>query len=357
MRAKPSQDAGRNRDQRQRQIGFNIGYVIVALLLVWLFQDFILAPLVTQATDIPYSEFKQKLAAGQIVNAEIDETEIIGEMKNPQAQGSPPDVPFIAFLLPDEDPTLVADLQKAGIPFSFEQPPSPLGSILLSWVLPLVLLGGLWYLSYRQFGAGGAGGIFGVGRSKATVVQPETVGITFKDVGGADEPIVELREIIDFLRAPEQFARLGGHVPKGVLLIGPPGTGKTLLAKASAGEAGVPFFETSGAEFVEMFVGVGAARVRDLFEQARKAAPAIVFIDEIDAIGSSRADGAVRFGVNDEREQTLNQLLAEIDGFKSGSSAPVIIMAAIRAILSCLLPNPRVMPTPTMNGNSMPKAG
>jgi len=134
--------------------------------------------------------------------------------------------------------------------------------------------------------------------------------------------------IIEFLRTPEQFARLGGHVPKGVLLVGPPGTGKTLLAKATAGEAGVPFFETSGSEFVEMFVGMGAARVRDLFEQARKAAPAIVFIDEIDAIGTSRAGGALRFGVNDEREQTLNQLLEEIDGFKSGSSAPVIIMAA-----------------------------
>jgi cell division protease FtsH len=173
----------------------------------------------------------------------------------------------------------------------------------------------------------GAGGIFGVGKSKATEVKPETIGISFKDVGGADEAIAELQEIIQFLKAPEKFARLGGRIPKGVLLVGPPGTGKTLLAKATAGEAGVPFFETSGSEFVEMFVGVGAARVRDLFEQARQAAPAIVFIDEIDAIGQSRG-GAMRLGGNDEREQTLNQLLSEIDGFSSEQDKPVIIMAA-----------------------------
>jgi cell division protease FtsH len=173
----------------------------------------------------------------------------------------------------------------------------------------------------------GAGGILGIGKSKATQVQPENVGITFEDVGGADEAIGELNEIIQFLKAPAQFSRLGGRIPKGVLLVGPPGTGKTLLAKATAGEAGVPFFETSGSEFVEMFVGVGAARVRDLFTQARQAAPAIIFIDEIDAIGQSRG-GAMRLGGNDEREQTLNQLLAEIDGFRTEQDKPVIIMAA-----------------------------
>ncbi len=158
-------------------------------------------------------------------------------------------------------------------------------------------------------------------------MKAEDVGVTYKDVGGADEAIAELQEIIQFLKTPEQFADLGGRIPKGVLLVGPPGTGKTLLAKATAGEADVSFFETSGSEFVEMFVGVGAARVRDLFEQARKAAPAIVFIDEIDAIGQSRG-GVMRMGGNDEREQTLNQLLAEIDGFKTNATAPVIIMAA-----------------------------
>ena len=167
-----------------------------------------------------------------------------------------------------------------------------------------------------------------MGRSKAKKVTAEQVGVTFKDVGGADEAIAELQEIIQFLKTPEQFARLGGRIPKGVLLIGPPGTGKTLLAKATAGEAGVAFFESSGAEFVEMFVGVGAARVRDLFEQAREAAPAIVFIDEVDAIGQMRGAGYTMGGGNDEREQTLNQLLAEIDGFDTDVDRPVIIMAA-----------------------------
>jgi cell division protease FtsH len=166
-----------------------------------------------------------------------------------------------------------------------------------------------------------------VGKSKAIEVKPEDVKVTYQDVGGADEAISELREIIQFLTEPEQFASLGARIPKGVLLVGPPGTGKTLLAKATAGEAHVAFFETSGSEFIEMFVGVGAARVRDLFDQARKSAPAIVFIDEIDAIGQSRG-GVVQLGTNDEREQTLNQLLAEIDGFKTDASAPVIIMAA-----------------------------
>jgi cell division protease FtsH len=196
-------------------------------------------------------------------------------------------------------------------------------------LLPLALLGIFWYMAYRQAaGAGGGlGGMFGVSKSKAIEVKPEDVTVTYKDVGGADEAIAELQEIIQFLKAPEQFTQLGGRIPKGVLIVGPPGTGKTLLAKATAGEAQVPFFETSGSEFVEMFVGVGAARVRDLFDQARKVAPAIVFIDEIDAIGQSRG-GVMQMGSNDEREQTLNQLLAEIDGFKSDASAPVIIMAA-----------------------------
>jgi cell division protease FtsH len=200
---------------------------------------------------------------------------------------------------------------------------------LLAYGLPLALIGGLWYMGSRQMAGGGmgAGGMFGVGKSKANEVKPESIGITFKDVGGADEAIAELQETIQFLKAPESFANLGGRIPKGVLLVGPPGTGKTLLAKATAGEAGVPFFETSGSEFVEMFVGVGAARVRDLFEQARQAAPAIIFIDEIDAIGQSRG-GATRLGGNDEREQTLNQLLAEIDGFHTEKDKPVIIMAA-----------------------------
>jgi cell division protease FtsH len=319
----------KDKDKTSRQIRFGISYLITTLLALWLFQQFILRPAIVRSIEIPYSEFKQKLAAGQIVKATIDDNNILGEMKNPKPKDSPAVVPFDTIAKPSSDPNLVKELQDAGVSYTFQRPPNPVGSFLLSWFLPIALLGGFYFMAYRRMGgaAGGMGGIFGVGKSKATEVKPEDVGVTFKDVGGADEAIAELQEIIQFLSAPEQFAKLGGRIPKGVLLVGPPGTGKTLLAKATAGEAQVAFFETSGSEFVEMFVGVGAARVRDLFEQARKAAPAIVFIDEIDGIGESRA-GAVRLGGNDEREQTLNQLLAEIDGFKTSTAAPVIIMAA-----------------------------
>ena len=250
-------------------------------------------------------------------------------MKNSKADGSSLLVPFNTVPAPTGDPALIEELQNANVTYHFQHPSNPLDGILLENILPLVLLGGFWYMAYRQAGVagGGMGGVFGVGKSKAIEVKPEDVRVTYKDVGGADEAIAELQEIIQFLKAPEQFAQLGGHIPKGVLLVGPPGTGKTLLAKATAGEAKVAFFETSGAEFVEMFAGVGAARVRDFFEQARKTAPAIVFIDEIDAIGQSRG-GVMRPGSNDEREQTLNQLLAEIDGFNTDISAPVILMDA-----------------------------
>ncbi|MGA7604472.1 MAG: ATP-dependent zinc metalloprotease FtsH [Anaerolineales bacterium] len=315
---------------REKQVRTWISYFLVNLLALWLFQQFILRPLVIRETQIPYSEFKSKIAGGEIVNVTLDTDRIVGTMKNPDAKDTNnPVIPFTTNAVQNGDPTLIPALDKAGIEYGVSDPPSPLGSFLLAYGLPLVLIGGIWYMGYRQMAKGGmgAGGIFGVGKSKATEVKPETIGTTFKDVGGVDEAITELQEIIQFLKTPEQFARLGGRIPKGVLLVGPPGTGKTLLAKACAGEAGVPFFETSGSEFVEMFVGVGAARVRDLFEQARKAAPAIIFIDEIDAIGQSRA-GAARLGGNDEREQTLNQLLSEIDGFKTEQGKPVIIMAA-----------------------------
>lgn len=333
---KPGEDDEKKREAQQRQMRYMITYIVVAFLVLWLFQTFILGPMALQAVEIPYSEFRAKLAAGDIVEVTIGSTDILGEMRVTPSEGAPQagssaTVRFDTVFSAGGDPDLVADLQAAGVKYRFARPPSPAGALLLSWILPLGLLGVFWYFLFRARagagGMGGFGGIFGVGKSKANEVKPEDVGVTYKDVGGADEAIAELQEIIQFLKAPEQFASLGGRIPKGVLLVGPPGTGKTLLAKATAGEAGVSFFETSGSEFVEMFVGVGAARVRDLFEQARKAAPAIVFIDEIDAIGQSRA-GAVRIGGNDEREQTLNQLLAEIDGFKSSTSAPVIIMAA-----------------------------
>jgi cell division protease FtsH len=326
---KPNRNDDKKREeQRRRRLHFSFTYLITSLIMLWLFQLLFFANVAKQS-EISYSDFKTKLASGQIVNVTIGERSIVGEMKNPNGDKSPPVVPFSTIPSPTGDPNLIAQLQSANIKFGFERPPNPLTGALLQYILPLVLLGWFWYMAYNKAGgaAGGFGGAFGVGKSKAVEVKPEDVTVTFKDVGGADEAIAELQEIIQFLKAPDEFAQLGGRIPKGVMLVGPPGTGKTLLAKATAGEAKVNFFETSGSEFVEMFVGVGAARVRDLFEQARKAAPAIVFIDEIDAIGQSRG-GVARMGTNDEREQTLNQLLAEIDGFKSEASAPVIIMAA-----------------------------
>jgi cell division protease FtsH len=316
----------------QKQTQMAVIYLIVNLIGLWFFQQFILNPLIIRETQIPYSEFKAKIHSGEIIEVTLGTDRHVGTMKNPDPQlENGETVPFTVTAMPDGDPNLVEELDKAGITYEVSPPPSPLGNFLLAYGLPMLLIGGIYYMAYRQMAKGGmgmgAGGMFGVGKSKAKEVQAETIGITYKDVGGADEAITELQETIQFLKSPEKFSNLGGQIPKGVLLVGPPGTGKTLLAKATAGEAGVPFFETSGSEFIEMFVGVGAARVRDLFEQARQAAPSVIFIDEIDAIGQSRG-GAVRMGGNDEREQTLNQLLAEIDGFHNEKDKPVIIMAA-----------------------------
>ena len=326
-------DEKKKQGNRQKQNRYWVSYLIFNLLGLWLFQQFILKPLAVQSTEIPYSEFKSKVAAGQIVQVTLGTDSITGTMKNPNTTDTKdPTVPFTTVAIPNGDDTLIPALDKAGIDYTASEPTSPLENFLLSWGLPLLLIGALWtagerYMAKNMTGSGGMTGLFGVSQSKATEVKPETVGITFKDVGGADEAIGELQETINFLKEPEKYSRLGGNVPKGVLLVGPPGTGKTLLAKATAGEAGVPFFETSGSEFVEMFVGVGAARVRSLFEMARKVAPAVIFIDEIDAIGQSRSN-ATKFGTNDEREQTLNQLLTEIDGFHNEKDKPVIIMAA-----------------------------
>lgn len=332
---KPDPEEEKKRQERMRQqMNFSLSYLVIGLIGLWLFQQFVLTPLAVRETEIPYSEFKAKIASGEISKLTIGDERITGEMKNPDTkEGALPTVPFTTIAVPRGDTKLIEALDSAKINYKISPPPSALGNFLLAYVLPLAMIGGVWYFLYSRVsrggmgGGGGPGGIFGVGKSKATEVKAEEIGVTYKDVGGADEAIAELQETIQFLKTPEKFARLGGRIPKGVLLVGPPGTGKTLLAKATAGEAGVPFFETSGSEFVEMFVGVGAARVRDLFEQARKVAPAVVFIDEIDAIGQSRAN-AVRFGSNDEREQTLNQLLAEIDGFSTNADKPVIIMAA-----------------------------
>jgi cell division protease FtsH len=309
-----------------RHIPSGLGYLGAALLVAWILQS-VIGPLLSPGVEIPYSEFKAQLAAGHLVDVTVGPT-IDGVMKNPAAKAPEPATTRFVTLMPSSgDPDLLKELGAAHVTYRATRPPNPIGSFVLNWLFPLLLVASLWSMASRSLASRVGGGIFGVGKSKATEIKAEDVGVTFKDVGGADEAIGELQEIIQFLKTPQRFARLGGRIPKGVLLVGPPGTGKTLIAKATAGEAGVRFFETSGSEFVEMFVGVGAARVRDLFEQARAAAPAIVFIDEIDAIGQSRG-GATRVMGNDEREQTLNQLLAEIDGFKSDANSPVIIMAA-----------------------------
>ena len=324
--ARPGGGNKKNDDSKSRFAQYSVTYLLTSLVMLWLFQSLFFAPFANKSTELSYSEFKSKLAGGQIVEVTLGDRTIVGKMKDPK--GSASQEAFNTVFMTGSDPHLVDDLKGANVKYQFQRPPNPIGAILLQYALPLVILGFFWSAAYKRMGGqAGMGGIFGVGKSKATEVKPEDITVTYKDVGGADEAIADLQEIIQFLKTPEQFATLGGRIPKGVLLVGPPGTGKTLLAKATAGEAHVAFFETSGSEFVEMFVGVGAARVRDLFETARKVAPAIVFIDEIDAIGQSRG-GAMRLGTNDEREQTLNQLLAEIDGFKSDADAPVIIMAA-----------------------------
>ena len=268
---------------------------------------------------IPYSTFKTDLIAGRIGNVNVSLTGINGKMKD--------DTLFATVRVEDPDLTKLLEAQQVVITGEAPDTGGILGFIF-TWILPMLMMVALWFFLFgrNRGGAGGAmGNIFSFGKSKARVITGEQTGITFKDVGGAGEAITDLKEVTEFLKNPVHFQRLGGKMPKGVLLVGPPGTGKTLLARATAGEAAVQFFNLSGAEFVEMFVGVGASRVRDLFDQAKKSAPSIIFIDEIDAIGGRRA-GAGAIGVHEEREQTLNQLLAEMDGFETARG--VIVMAA-----------------------------
>ena len=230
--------------------------------------------------------------------------------------------PFLFRTVRVEDPDLVKDLQAAGVEYTGTRP-NALSEFLLAWVLPIGLMVLVWSMLARRFSAASEG-VFGIGKSRAKLIVDRNTGVTFNDVAGCDEAKQELREVVDFLKNPAEYQALGARIPKGALLVGPPGTGKTLLARAVAGEAGVPFFSMSGADFVEMFVGVGAARVRDLFKQAKEHAPCIIFIDELDAIGRQR--GVHVGAVNDEREQTLNALLVEMDGFEANTG--VIILAA-----------------------------
>lgn len=302
-----------NPDQN-RKVQFSVVWVLIAMLVVFGVQ-YLMGGLMV--TTLPYSDFKKAVADRKVQNLELSATTISGVLATERGE-----VPFRTTRV--EDPGLVEALEANGIRYTGVQQNTLLGSII-SWVLPLALMFFVWNMIMQRMGAGGPG-VLSIGKSKARVfVDTNAKRVTFADVAGIDEAKEELTEVVEFLKTPRRFEELGGRIPRGVLLVGAPGTGKTLLARAVAGEAGVPFFSISGSEFVEMFVGVGAARVRDLFEQAKHRAPCIVFIDEIDAIGQSRSTvGAL--GSNDEREQTLNQLLAEMDGFQPNLG--VIIMAA-----------------------------
>ena len=356
-------------------------YLPLALLLLWLWQDAFNA--LTVRT-IPYSEFKQYVARRQVISCEIQQTEIEGKIDPARTAGATEEVDsaegpagsdeasqaeavdaeasvdeseaqdpdqqhesagvsaegdtdesdtdesdtaeseetFLFRTVRVEDPKLVEELQEAGVAFEGVHP-GLLSQLLLGWILPIGLMIALWMFLARRLGAAG-GAVMSIGKSKAKLIADKDTGVSFEDVAGCDEAKYELQEVVDFLQNPERYRALGAKIPKGVLLVGPPGTGKTLLARAVAGEAKVAFFSISGSDFVEMFVGVGASRVRDLFEQATNHSPCIIFIDELDAIGRER--GVHVGAVNDEREQTLNQLLVEMDGFEA--NVGVILLAA-----------------------------
>jgi len=294
-----------------KQAHFNVWYWVAALLGVFAIQYFVVGA--QQVAPIPYSEFQQLLRNGKVAEIGISDRFIQGTLKEPLAGGQ------TRFATTRVEPEFAEELQQYGVRYT-GQIESTLLRDILSWVIPVLLFVGLWTYLARRVAAGGGlgGGLMQIGKSKAKIYVESDTGVRFDDVAGVDEAKDELREIVEFLKAPERYGRLGGRMPKGVLLVGPPGTGKTLLAKAVAGEAKVPFFSISGSEFVEMFVGVGAARVRDLFQQAREKAPAIIFIDELDALGRARGIGGM-VGGHDEKEQTLNQLLVELDGFDSST--------------------------------------
>ena len=301
----------------KKQLHFNLWYVVIALIgVLWLRELWTTAQ---QVQPIPYSEFQQQLKNGLIKDIAVSRDTIQGAYKQPTADGR------TRFVTTRVDPDLAKDLAQYDVKYT--------GAIentffrdILSWVLPAFVFYLIWMFLFRRMSEQGGlgGGLLSIGKSKAKVYVETDTKTTFADVAGVDEAKEELREVVGFLKDPARYSRLGGRIPKGVLLVGPPGTGKTLLARAVAGEAGVPFFSISGSEFVEMFVGVGAARVRDLFEQGNKRAPAIIFIDELDALG--RARGAYPMGGHDEKEQTLNQLLVEMDGFDSSNG--LIVLAA-----------------------------
>ncbi len=313
----------------EKKTHFSIWYFVLAMLILMAFQSYFLADQVGQ---IPYNEFKKLLKSNKLTDIVIYEDIITGKVKTGEIEGlvssdtlkqlgkEKGDRPFITARV--QDPDLIKDLESVGVKFTGKLE-NKIVKFFTNWILPMIFFVVLWTFLMRRMGGAG-GGLMSIGKSKAKVYMEKDINIKFNDVAGIDEAKEELQEVVEFLKTPQKFQRLGGKIPKGVLLVGAPGTGKTLLAKAVAGEADVPFFSMSGSDFVEMFVGVGAARVRDLFTQAQQKAPCIIFIDELDALGKAR--GINPMGGHDEREQTLNQLLVEMDGFNTEKG--VIIMAA-----------------------------
>ena len=304
-----------------------INLVLIGFGVLLLFSSFLPNQGMQQVPRVPYSLFISQVDDGNVRRAYITQEQIRYELKEPPAEGAP----TVLATTPIFDMDLPKRLEEHGVEFAAAPPQKPsFITTALSWIVPpLIFILVLQFFARRSMG--GAQGALSFTKSKAKVYVPdEESRVTFADVAGVDEAKQELTEIVDFLKTPERYTAIGARIPKGVLLVGPPGTGKTLLSKAVAGEAGVPFFIISGSEFVELFVGAGAARVRDLFEEAKKKAPCIIFIDELDAIGKSRAGSMGVVGGNDEREQTLNQLLTEMDGFE-GNSGIIIIAATNRA--------------------------
>jgi len=299
----------------QKQGPFSIWYFILMLLLLYMFQS----SMYRKSEEIPYSQFQKYLQANQVSQCIIREKTIVGTLKSMDEKTGRPRQ-FIT--VPLRDPNLARALDEHGVKYTVAVESHFFSNLLFAWIIPFGIIFLLWGYLGRKMGSAGMN-FLNIGKNKAHIHAENLPKVTFKDAAGVDEAKQELAEVVEFLRNPERFQRLGGHMPKGVLLVGPPGTGKTLLARAVSGEAGVPFFNISGSDFIEMFVGVGASRVRDLFQQARAKAPCIVFIDELDAIGRQRG-GPVVMGGHDEREQTLNQLLVEMDGFDTGKGVVVL---------------------------------
>lgn len=318
---KQKSSIGKSQKKPTRKTTFSIGYLLLFLVIMYIVQIFI-SP---RANEIPYSKFRELLRDGVITECSVGANLIRGHYKKAASAEGIISEEYLAFVtVPVEDPHLLEELEKKGVNYKGESENNFIKNMFMWWVFPFGMMALIWFFLIRRMGGMGSP-FMSFGKAKIKLyAEDEAKKTTFADVAGCDEAKEELKEIIDFLMYPKRFQKLGGKIPKGVLLVGPPGTGKTLLARAIAGEAGVPFFSISGSDFVEMFVGMGAARVRDMFEQAKQKAPCIIFIDEIDSVGRQRGTGLG--GGHDEREQTLNQLLAEMDGFSSQKG--VIIIAA-----------------------------